>query len=54
MDEDDEWDELLEARTKVGDLLRTVTAKAEKIEVFVNQAGCNAFFAGIFFDKLLD
>jgi transcription elongation factor SPT6 len=32
MDEDAEWDELLEARAKVGDLLRFVTAKAEKVE----------------------
>ena len=32
MDEDGEWDGLIQARTKVGDLLRSVTAKAEKIE----------------------
>ncbi|KAL3925612.1 MAG: hypothetical protein SGILL_000286 [Bacillariaceae sp.] len=32
LDGDSEWDELLEARTKVGELLRTVTAKAEKVE----------------------
>ena len=32
MDEDAEWDELLQARTKVSDLLNSVTAKAEKIE----------------------
>jgi transcription elongation factor SPT6 len=32
MDGDAEWDELLEARAKVGDLLRSITAKAEKIE----------------------
>mmetsp|Transcript_41845 Transcript_41845/g.47684 ORF Transcript_41845/g.47684 Transcript_41845/m.47684 type:complete len:1947 (-) Transcript_41845:342-6182(-) len=32
MDEDGEWNDLIQARTKVGDLLRSVTAKAEKIE----------------------
>jgi transcription elongation factor SPT6 len=32
MDEDAEWADLIEARTKVGDLLRSVTAKAEKVE----------------------
>merc|ERR1712238_271133 len=32
MDEDSEWNDLIQARTKVGDLLRSVTAKAEKIE----------------------
>jgi transcription elongation factor SPT6 len=33
MDEDAEWDEMLQARTKVTDLLNSVTAKIEKIEV---------------------
>mmetsp|Transcript_3991 Transcript_3991/g.10444 ORF Transcript_3991/g.10444 Transcript_3991/m.10444 type:complete len:1955 (-) Transcript_3991:295-6159(-) len=34
MDEDAEWDELLQARSKVSDLLNSVTAKIEKIESF--------------------
>ena len=32
MDEDAEWEELIQARTKVEDLLRSVTAKTEMIE----------------------